>query len=110
MNYRPEADWEPKEKKESARSIKRAKKKFYDRMNKKASRVFKYILNNHLSDNDKDRLYYSYSDVFLGIEKELSIDKILNRLVSKRMLAEGVSKAIKRKWIISKLFNEKLAN
>ncbi len=110
MNYRPEAYWETKEKEESARSIKREKKKFFDRINKKASRVFKYVWNIHLSDNDRDMLYYAHSDIFLGIEKELSIDRILNRLLSKGLLAENITKFIKRKWIISKLFNDKLVN
>jgi hypothetical protein len=110
MKYLPEQSWEPYEKEVTARSIKRAKKKFFERIKKKASKSFKHIWNNHLSDSDKDRIYNMYDTYLIDIEKECSIDRVLSRLVNNNIIDEKISKIIKRKWIISKLFDEKLGN
>lgn len=108
MKYQNEKPWQPKSKEDyfSFRKEKRDLIKFSKKIQKKGTIFIKWIFNNYLTDNQKEKLFHLYKNdisYYKIISKNVSSNKVLYSILSTKILSEIEFKSIKRKWIIKKL-------
>lgn len=93
------------------RNIKREKKLFFSKIEKKSSNPFKYVWNNHISLYGKEyfynNYYKSYNNFYLkDLYKSSNITKIIDILIYYYIISEKEGIIIKRKYIIDNLINK----